>query len=90
MDLKPELMAELKKFKCPIKCEIKFRIPQKYKESELDGLDWGAGYVVKRMKYVQNLGKDSYRYGRDSFLCNIRLNPNTSEVIFSHNFKKTS
>ena len=78
MDLKPELMAEIKSFEFPVKCDIKFRIPQKYKESELDGLDWGAGYVVKRMKYVQNLGKDSYRYGRNSFLCNIRLIPNSS------------
>lgn len=26
------------------------------KEAELDGLDWGCGYVAKRMKNIQNLG----------------------------------
>ena len=36
--------------------EVKFKIPLKLKEAELDGLDWGCGYVAKRMKKVQNLG----------------------------------
>ena len=36
--------------------KIKFKIPQKLKEAELDGLDWGCGYVAKRMKNVEKLG----------------------------------
>ena len=54
MELKPELMADLKKPEFPVlECKIKFKIPRKLKEHEQDGLDWGSGYVVNRMKYVQ-------------------------------------
>ena len=49
-------MAELNEYKFPVTSDVKFRIPIKYKESEIDGLDWGCGYVARRMKYVQNLG----------------------------------
>ena len=57
MDLKGPLLAELNSIPKVNVESFKFKIPLKYKESELDGLDWGSGYVVKRMKYVQNLGK---------------------------------
>ena len=53
MELKPELMADLKKIEFPMESKIKFKIPRKLKEHEMDGLDWGCGFVVKRMKYVQ-------------------------------------
>ena len=56
MDLKPELMAELETYKFPVKSEVKFRIPMKFKEHEIDGLDWACGYIARRMKYVQPLG----------------------------------
>ena len=35
------------------------------KESELDGLDWGSGYVARRMKYVQNLGDYAFNATSD-------------------------
>ena len=55
MDLKEPLLADLKKPELDVEV-FKFKIPLKYKESELDGLDWGSGYVARRMKYIQNLG----------------------------------
>ena len=53
MDLKPELMAEIDTYKLQTKSEFKFRIPLKFKEHEIDGLDWACGYIARRMKYVQ-------------------------------------
>ena len=55
MDMKDELKREISS---PIEKNdtVPIQIPRKLKESEADGLFWGAGYVAHRMKSVQNLG----------------------------------
>ena len=57
MDLKAPLTAELEKMKFKDMPDIKFRIPFKLREAEADGQDWACGYVAKRMRDVQPLGK---------------------------------
>ena len=55
MDLKPILMRDLESPEQNIE-QINVKIPRKLKESESDGLFWGAAYVAQRCRNVQDLG----------------------------------